>query len=78
MPARRELTMRQLRQMLRLHHEGVSAREIGRTLGVPHVHERFGGESFHIVETFPRRILYQLAAESTPPHGSQRQKLSPQ
>jgi transposase len=26
--------MRQLRQMLRLHHEGVGAREIGRTLGV--------------------------------------------
>ena len=34
MPAKRELTMRQLRQMLRLHHEGVSRREIGRTLGV--------------------------------------------
>jgi IS30 family transposase len=34
MPARRELTMRLLRQMLRLHHDGVSAREIGRTLGV--------------------------------------------
>src|SRR5688572_22775209 len=34
MPARRELTMRQLRQMLRLHRNGVSAREIGRTLGV--------------------------------------------
>jgi IS30 family transposase len=34
MPARRELTMRQLRQMLRLHHDGVSAREIARTLGV--------------------------------------------
>ena len=34
MPAKRELTMRQLRQMLRLRHEGVSAREIGRTLGV--------------------------------------------
>src|SRR4051794_41827725 len=34
MPARRELTMRQLRQMLRLAREGVSAREIGRTLGV--------------------------------------------
>jgi len=34
MPARRELTMRQLRQMLRLQHDGVSAREIGRTLGV--------------------------------------------
>jgi IS30 family transposase len=34
MPARRELTMRQSRQMLRLHHDGVSAREIGRTLGV--------------------------------------------
>ena len=34
MPAKRELTMRQLRYMLRLHHEGVSARAIGRTLGV--------------------------------------------
>ena len=34
MPARRELTMRQLRQMLRLTDDGVSAREIGRTLGV--------------------------------------------
>ena len=34
MPARIELTMRQLRQMLRLHHDGVAAREIGRTLGV--------------------------------------------
>ena len=34
MPGRRELTMRQLRQMLRLHHDGVSAREIGWTLGV--------------------------------------------
>jgi transposase len=34
MPARRELTMRQLRYMLRLEHDGVSAREIGRTLGV--------------------------------------------
>ena len=33
-PATRELTMRQLRQMLRLHHDGESAREIGRTLGV--------------------------------------------
>ena len=33
MRAKRELTMRQLRQMLRLHHEGVSAREIGRRLG---------------------------------------------
>jgi Homeodomain-like domain len=34
MPAKRELTMRQLRQMLRLHHEGLGAREIGRQLGV--------------------------------------------
>ncbi len=34
MPARRELTMRQLRLMLRLHQDGVSAREIARTLGV--------------------------------------------
>jgi hypothetical protein len=34
MSARRELTMRQLRQMLRLHHDGVSAREIGRRLGL--------------------------------------------
>ncbi|WP_281431657.1 HTH domain-containing protein [Methylocystis sp. H62] len=34
MPAKRELTMRQLRQMLRLAHDAVSAREIGRRLGV--------------------------------------------
>jgi transposase len=34
MPARRELTMRQLRQMLRLAYDGVSAREMGRSLGV--------------------------------------------
>jgi IS30 family transposase len=34
MPAKRELTMRQLRYLLRLHHDGVSAREIGRLLGV--------------------------------------------
>src|SRR6202049_266372 len=34
MPAKRELTMRQLQYMWRLTHEGVSAREIGRTLGV--------------------------------------------
>ena len=33
MPAKRE-TIRQIRQMLRLHHDGVSAREIGRTLGL--------------------------------------------
>lgn len=34
MPAKRELTMRQLRQMLRLAQEGVSTRDIGRRLGV--------------------------------------------
>ena len=34
MPAKRELTMRQLRQMLRLAHDGLRAREIGRRLGV--------------------------------------------
>jgi hypothetical protein len=34
MPAKRELSMRQLRHLLRLHHEGVSAREIGRRLDV--------------------------------------------
>jgi transposase len=34
MPAKRELTMRQLRYLLRLRHDGVSAREIGRLLGV--------------------------------------------
>jgi IS30 family transposase len=34
MPATRELTMRRIRQMLRLARDGVSAREIGRTLGV--------------------------------------------
>jgi transposase len=34
MPAKRELTMRQIRQTLRLAQEGVSARQIGRMLGV--------------------------------------------
>ena len=34
MPAKRELSMRQLRHLLRLHQGGVSAREIGRRLGV--------------------------------------------
>lgn len=34
MPAKRELSMRQMRHLLRLHHDGVSAREIGRRLGV--------------------------------------------
>src|SRR5260370_7383162 len=34
MPAKRELTMRQIRQMLRLAGDGVSAREIGRNGGV--------------------------------------------
>ena len=34
MPAKRELTMLQLRYLLRLHHDRVSAREIGRLLGV--------------------------------------------
>ena len=34
MPARWELSMRQMRYLLRLHHDGVSAREIGRLLGV--------------------------------------------
>jgi transposase len=34
MPAKRELSMRQLRHLLRLHHDGVGAREIGRRLGV--------------------------------------------
>ena len=34
MPAKRELSMRQLLHLLRLHHDGVSAREIGRRLGV--------------------------------------------
>ena len=34
MPAQRELTMRQTRQILRLRHEGVSIREIGRRMAV--------------------------------------------
>ena len=34
MPAKRDLTMLQLRYLLRLHHDRVSAREIGRLLGV--------------------------------------------
>ena len=44
MPARRELTMRQIRQMLRLARDGVSAREIGRRLGIARstVHDNIG------------------------------------
>ena len=34
MPAKRELPMRHIRYLIRLHHEGVGAREIGRTLGL--------------------------------------------
>jgi transposase len=34
MPARRELTMRHMRRILRLHHEGASAREIVRAIGM--------------------------------------------
>ncbi|HEX3365535.1 MAG TPA: IS21 family transposase [Phenylobacterium sp.] len=34
MPARRLLTMRQLRRALRLHHDGAATRDIGRVLGV--------------------------------------------
>ena len=34
MPAKRELSMRQLRRLLRLHHGGLSVREIGRRLGI--------------------------------------------
>jgi hypothetical protein len=34
MPTKRKLTMRELRQMLRLAYGGVSAREIGRVLGI--------------------------------------------
>lgn len=34
MPAKRELTMRQIRHILRLTHDGVGAREIGRRVGV--------------------------------------------
>ncbi|WIW91049.1 IS21 family transposase (plasmid) [Sphingobium sp. V4] len=33
MPARRMLTMRQLRRIMRMHHEGASAREIARAVG---------------------------------------------
>ena len=34
MPAKRQLTMRQIRRLLRLQHEGAATREIGRVLGV--------------------------------------------
>jgi transposase len=34
MTAKRELTMRQIRQLIRLDHEGIGAREIGRRLGL--------------------------------------------
>ena len=57
MPAKRELTMRQLRYMLRLHHDGVSAREIGRTLGVARVRAvDIGGNLKHVRENL-RNII---------------------
>ena len=34
MPAKRQLTMRQIWRLLRLQHEGAATREIGRVLGV--------------------------------------------
>ncbi len=34
MPTRKELTMRQIKQMLHLARDGASSREIGRTLGI--------------------------------------------
>jgi transposase len=34
MAKRRQLTVRQIRRLLRLHHEGTATREIGRALGV--------------------------------------------
>ena len=34
MPARRTLTMRQLRRIMRMHHDGASAREIARSVGM--------------------------------------------
>ena len=34
MPAKRELTMRHIRQMLRLHHDGAGPRPIARALGI--------------------------------------------
>jgi hypothetical protein len=48
MPAKRELSMRQLRHLLRLRHGGVSTREIGRlsgrrALGDPGISETGGG-----------------------------------
>ena len=36
MPARRMLTMRHLRRIMRMHHEGASAREIVRERGLDH------------------------------------------
>lgn len=44
MPAKRKLTMRQVRQMLRLARDGVSVREIAQVLGVARstVHENLG------------------------------------
>ena len=62
MPARRELTMRQLRQMLRLAHEGVSARAIGRMLGAAR----------STVQDNLKRLAWPLGAEITDPVLEQR------
>ena len=70
MPAKRELTMRQLRQMLRLHHDGLGAREIGRRLP-GFLHNRTQKAPSTIPRTryhaAPRRIDPPEIAESRPP-----------
>ena len=63
MPAKRELSMRQLRHLLRLHHDGVSAREIGRRLGVARstIQDNLkraaaAGLKWPLAKTSPRRL----------------------
>jgi len=65
MPARRELTMRQLRQMLRLAHEGVSARAIGRMLGAAR-----STVQDNLKRAEAAGLAWPLGAEITDPHFS--------
>ena len=70
MPARRELTMRQIRHMLRLARDGVSAREIGRTLGIARDMRlaRATVRKYAAADAFPARLPHGQGPSLLDPH----------
>jgi transposase len=80
MPAKRELTMRQMRQVLRLNANGMSAREIGRTVGVARStvqdalrRAQAKGLTWPLPEALTDAVLEErLFARAGAPHGQRR------